>query len=99
MGQHLNNQIYDLEEAQRAIKGTAAADVARKKDLTTKINQKYEEMYTYAFKAYELYSAQTNMKSSDKVNLRKAIDQLIDYHDRKKETDKVNMYRQKLKTL
>jgi hypothetical protein len=99
MGQHLNNQIYDLEEAQRAIKSTAAADVAKRKDITAKINQKYDEMYTYAFKAYELYTAQTNKKDSDKVNLRKAVDQLIDYHDRKKETDKVNMYKQKLKTL
>jgi len=99
MGQHVYNQIYDLEEAQRAIKGTAAADVAKKKDLTAKINQKYEDMYPYAFKAYELYSAQANLKGGEKANLRKAIDQLIDYHDRKKQADKVSMYNQKLKTL
>ena len=99
MAQHIYNQIYDLEDAQRAIKGTAAADVAKKKEFTTKINAKYDEIYPYVFKAYELYSAQTSMKGSDKVNLRKSIDILIDYHDRKKQADKVSMYQAKLKTL
>ena len=93
------NQIYDLEDAQRAIKGTGAADVAKKKEFTTKINQKYEEIYPYVLKAYELYSTQQTMKGSDKINLRKSIDILIDYHDRKKQADKVSMYQAKLKSL
>lgn len=99
MAQHVYNQIYDLEDAQRAIKGTGAADVAKKKEFTTKINQKYEEIYPYVLKAYELYSTQQTMKGSDKINLRKSIDILIDYHDRKKQADKVSMYQAKLKSL
>jgi hypothetical protein len=99
MGQHLYNQIYDLEDAQRLVKGTTPADVAKRKDFTAKINQKYEELYPYSLKAYDLYSAMTTLKGTDKVNLRKSIDQLIDYHERKKQADKVAMYQAKLKTL
>jgi len=99
MAQHVYNQIYDLEEAQRAIKGTSAADVAKKKDMTAKISQRYEEYYPYALKAYDLYTAMPSMKGSDKVNLRKSIDMLIDYHDRKKQADKVAMYEAKKKSL
>lgn len=99
MGQHVYNQIYDLEDAQRLVKGTTPADVAKRKDFTAKINQKYEELYPYSLKAYDLYSAMTTLKGTDKVNLRKSIDQLIDYHDRKKQADKVAMYQAKLKTL
>jgi hypothetical protein len=43
MGQHYSNMIVDLEDAQRSIKGTTPADVAKKKDMTAKINKKYEE--------------------------------------------------------
>ncbi len=99
MAQHIYNQIYDLEEAQRAVKGTTAADVAKRKEFTTKLNQKYEEIYPYVYRAYDIYTHQDVMKGSDKVNLRKSIDILIDYHDRKKQADKVAMYQAKLKSL
>ena len=99
MGQHVYNQIYDLEDDQRKIKGTTAADVAKRKEFTAKLNAKYEELYPYSLKAYELYSAITPLKGTDKVNLRKSIDQLIDYHDRKKQADKVTFYQTKLKGL
>jgi len=99
MSQHVYNEIYDLEEAQRAIKGTAAADVAKKKDLTAKIDKKYDELYTYSQKANDLYGAEANMKGQDKVNYRKVINQLIDYHQRKKQADKVTALQAKLKTL
>lgn len=99
MSQHLYNQIYDLEDAQRAVKGTTAADQAKKKDISAKINAKYEEMYVYAQKAYDLYTAETTLKAQDKANLRKVIDELVDYYSKKKQQDKVNFYQQKLKSL
>ena len=99
MTQHVYNQIYDLEDARRMIRGTTPADVAKKKDLTGKINQKYEEMLPYALKAFDLYSAETTMKAQDKVNLRKVTEALADYYDQKKMTDKAKFYRDKIKTF
>ena len=99
MSQFVYQQIYDIEDAQRAVRGTTAADVAKKKDLTTRLNQKYDELYPFAQKAYELYSAEKTMKAQDKVNLRKVIDELIDYHQKKNQKDKVTFYQEKLKAL
>jgi hypothetical protein len=99
MSQHIYNEIYDVEDALRAVKGNAPADAAKRRELNAKREKLYEEMLPYALKAYELYSQETTMKSQDKVNYRKAINELIDYYERKKQTDKVAFYQQKLKTL
>ncbi|MGZ3850863.1 MAG: hypothetical protein ACXVKI_17160, partial [Flavisolibacter sp.] len=69
------------------------------KEINDKEDKKYEEFYAYAQKAYDQYSQETTMKTQDKVNYRKVINQLIDYYQRKKQTDKVNFYQEKLKTL
>ncbi len=99
MSQHIYNEIYDLEDALRAVKGNAPADAAKRRDLNAKRDAKYNELYPYAQKAYDLYSQETTLKAQDKVNLRKTIDELIDYYERKKQTDKVTFYQGKLKTL
>jgi hypothetical protein len=99
LSQHIYNEIYDLEEALRAVKGTTPADQAKKKDLNAKIDKKFEELYTYSQKAYDLYSAEASLKAQDKANYRKVINQLIDYYQKKKQTDKATALQAKLKTL
>jgi hypothetical protein len=98
MSQHIYNQIYDLEDMQRAIRGTTAADTKKKADVKAKLDVKYEELQKYASAAYDLYSAQT-LKAQDKANLRKVIDELVDYYSRKNQQDKVALYKEKLKSL
>jgi tetratricopeptide (TPR) repeat protein len=100
MTKHLSNQIYDLEDMQRAIKGNTPADVAKRKDLTTKLNQKYDQMYTYAQKAFDLYTAQgKDIKSNDKLSMRQMAEALADYYDRKKDTVNADLYRAKMKNF
>ncbi|HEU0111296.1 MAG TPA: hypothetical protein VFQ73_10490 [Flavisolibacter sp.] len=100
MSQHIYNQIYDLDDELRKVRGTTAADQAKKKDIVARTDKKYEEFYTYSQKAYDLYAADAaTLKAVDKANYRKVINQLIDYHQRKKQTDKVAMYQEKLKSL
>ena len=100
MAQHIYNQIYDLDDALRAVRGTTAADKAKKADLIAKTDKKYDEFYTYAQKAFDLYTQDNaHTKAQDKANYRKIINQLIDYHQRKKQADKVTFYQEKLKTL
>ncbi|MDB5205076.1 MAG: hypothetical protein JWR72_151 [Flavisolibacter sp.] len=93
--QHYYSQIFDLEDARRALKTNSAADVAKRKDLTAQIDKKYEDLMTASQKAFDIYSTQTDLKSQDKVNYRKVTDQLIDYYTRKKMTDKVAFYQSK----
>jgi len=100
MSQHLYNQIYDLDDALRAVRGSTPADQAKKKDLIAKTDKKYEEFYTYSQKAFDLYTQENaHTKAQDKANYRKVINQLIDYHQRKKQADKVAFYQAKLKTI
>ena len=100
MAQHIYNQIYDLDDALRAVRGTTAADKAKKADLVAKTDKKYEEFYTYAQKAFDLYTQDNaHTKAQDKANYRKVINQLVDYYQRKKQADKVAFYQEKLKSL
>ena len=99
MSQHIYNEIYDVEDALRAVKGNAPAEAAKRRSLNAQRDKLYEEMYPYAQKAYDLYSQETTMKTADKVNYRKVINELIDYYERKKQADKVAFYQGKLKTL
>ena len=99
MSQHIYNEIYDVEDALRAVKGNAPADAAKRRSLNAQREKLYDELYPYAQKAYDLYSQETTMKTADKVNYRKVINELIDYYERKKQADKVTFYQGKLKTL
>lgn len=99
LSRHINNQIADLEEEKRNIKGTAASDIAKKKDYDAKINQKYEELFVYSQKAYDLYAAQTELKSADKIYFKEVTRDLVDYYQLKKNTAKVTEYQNKLKQL
>jgi hypothetical protein len=82
------------------VRGTTAADKAKKADLVAKTDKKYDEFYTYAQKAFDLYTQDNaHTKAQDKANYRKIINQLIDYHQRKKQVDKVASLQEKLKTL
>lgn len=92
-------QISDLEDELRAVRGTAAADVAKKKDINAQIDAAYEGLHDASLKAYELYAADSSLKIQDKANFRKVINQLVDYYTRKKNTERVNFYQDKLKTL
>jgi len=99
MSQYANNEIGDLEEEIRLVKGNAPAEAAKRKDLRARIDQKYEDMLVYSQKSYDIYGAETTMKAQDKVNYRKSINQLIDYYGRKNNTERVNFYTDKLKQI
>ncbi len=100
MSQFYVNRIYDLEDSIRNIRGTTAADVAKKKELNARMDQHYESMYTYTQQAYDSYAKdEASLKAQDKANYRRVINQMIDYYTRKKQNDKVTFYQDKLKQL
>jgi hypothetical protein len=99
MSRHLNNQIADLEEQKRAIRGATPADIAKKKDLDTKIAQRNEELIVYSQKAADLYAQQSQLKGVDKIYYKEVLRDLADYYQQKKNTAKVAEYQNKIKQL
>jgi tetratricopeptide (TPR) repeat protein len=99
MSRHINNEIADLEEQKRAIKGTAAADVAKKKDIDNQINQRYDELVVYSQKAADLYGQETDLKPIDKIYYKQMLQDLVDYYQMKKNTAKVTEFQNKIKQL
>lgn len=93
--QHYYTQVFDLEDARRAIAGNTPAAAAKRKDMNAQVDKKYDEMAAESQKAFDIYTAQTDMKPQDKTNYRKVTDQLIDYYTRKKAADKVTFYQNK----
>lgn len=93
--QHIYSQIFDMEDARRALVGNAPATAAKRKDMNAQIDKRYDDLATASQKAFDIYSTQTEMKAQDKTNYRKVTDQLIDYYTRKKMNDKVTFYQNK----
>ncbi|MGZ8545706.1 MAG: hypothetical protein ACXWV0_10440, partial [Flavisolibacter sp.] len=100
MSQFYVNRIYDVEDSVRNIKGTTATDVAKKKELNTRMDQHYEDMLSYTQQAYDIFTKEeATLKAQDKANYRRVINQMIDYYTRKKQNDKITFYQDKLKQL
>jgi hypothetical protein len=100
MSRHINNQIADLEEQRRAIKGTNQADVnARRKVFDDQIAKKNEELVVYSQKAADLYAAQGDLKGVDKIYYKEVMRDLVDYYTQKKNTAKATEYQNKIKQL
>jgi hypothetical protein len=91
--QHYYSQIFDLEDAKRSVRGATAADAAKKKDINTQIDKKYDQLMDASQKAFGIWSKDvTTLKMQDKTNYREVTDYLIDYYTRKKMNDKVTFY-------
>jgi hypothetical protein len=100
MGRHINNEIADLEEQRRAIKGTNQAEVnAKRKPFDDKIAQKNEELVVYSQKAADLYASQQDLKPVEKIYYKEVLRDLADYYQTKKNTAKATEYQNKIKQL
>jgi hypothetical protein len=99
MVQNISNQIYDLQEAQRAIKGTKPEDVKKKNAYTADINKKYEDMVKYGEAAAQLFAERSDLKAVDKANYKQVLTQLANYYKFKKQADKAKTYEDRAKAL
>jgi hypothetical protein len=99
MTQHLNNQIYDMQQAYRDIKGTKPEDVKKKTQLNKDVEAKYEILNKNASAAADLYSKMTDLKPVDKANYRWVLNQQADYYRMKKQPAKAKEYEDKANAL
>jgi hypothetical protein len=99
MARHLYNEIYDLQDAQIAIKGTKPEDVKKKADLKAQMNEKLDEMLPFATAAAKFYEGRNDLKVGEKGNAKIATDLVIRYYDQKGNKDKVKEYQDKMKAI
>ena len=100
MVQHISNQIYDMQETNRAIaKSTKPEDVKKRAATTAAINKKYDEQAGYAEKAAALFAERTTLKNVEKANYKNLLNQLVNYHKSKKNDAKAKQYEDALKSL
>ena len=97
MSQHAYNQVFYLEDALRRMKDDSADEQTKKKATNVKLEQKYEELHKYSFKAYERYIL--DLKPETKDNCKKVLNQLIVYYQKTGQADKVKYYQGRLKNL
>jgi len=99
MVQNISNQIYDMQEAQRAIKGTKPEDIKKKNGYTADINKKYDDLVKYGETAAQLFSERNDLKAVEKANYKAVLSQLANYYRFKKQPDKAKTYDDKAKAL
>lgn len=97
MVRYLSEQIYQLEDKGRAIKGATPDAVKKRKDNVALINQKWDKLVPYAEAAFTGYTDKKDLKAYEKGNLKFISNVLIDYYNMKKEFDKAKSYEDKVK--
>ena len=98
MVRYLSEQIYQLEDSTRLIKGTKPEDVKRKQAMVTRTNALWDKTLPYAEAAFEGYAAKgAEMKGYEKGNMKFVSNVLIDYYNMKKQADKAKSVQDKAK--
>jgi hypothetical protein len=92
-------EYYNVQSQIDNIRGTFPQAVAKKKELTSKVDAIFEKVLPYLQKSYDHYSAETTLKPGDKANYRIVLNQLAEYYTRKKQTAKAAEYQAKAKTV
>ena len=95
MARHFYNMIYDLQDQQRAIKGTKPEDIKKKNEFKTLMIAKADILLPYAQKAYDIYDAKTNMRPVEKGNFKIITGILADAYDLKGDKAKSETYNKK----
>lgn len=99
MSQLIANGIYDSEIRLKTQPDDSPADKKRNQRLAVDIDRQYESLHSASKKAFDLFSAAPSLSASDKAHYRKVLQQLIAYHQRQKQVEKANFYKERLKTV
>ena len=99
MARHFYNLVYDLQDEQRAIKGTTPADQTKRNAIKAQLQSKADEMIPYAMTAYTNLESKATLKASEKGNLKIVTDLLVSAYEIKGDKEKTELYKQKLESL
>jgi hypothetical protein len=98
MVRYLTEKIYRTEDAMRALKGTDAASVTKRKNYAADIKKMWGQMAPYAEATFVAYEGKKDMKGYEKGNFKNVSNVLIDYYTMQKNEAKVKEYQDRLKT-
>jgi len=93
------NDIYELEDAEQAIRGTKAEDVKKKAELTKKIDQRFEVLGKHAQAAYDALDGKSDLSVGERGNYKISADLLSRYYDHKGDAAKAKQYTDKMKSI
>jgi hypothetical protein len=95
MAVHYYNAIYDIQDEQKAIKGTTPADQKKRTDINTRAKEAADKMIQYALPAIDLYASKNQLKASEKGNYKKLIGYVADAYEVKGDKAKAEEYKKK----
>ncbi len=73
MARHIYNDVYDMQDASRKIKGTKPEDAKKRVDIRNAAVKKADECITYASEAAKLYAAMPKLKPIERANYKNAF--------------------------
>ena len=97
MARHHLAIVNELGDSYDAIKGTKPEDVKKKNDINTQIGKKFDDVFPYIDKLYTYYSTKTDLKQSEKVQLKIVTQMMLNYWESKKNKEKIKEFQDKLK--
>lgn len=92
---HLYNVTYDMQDAQRAIKGNSAEDQKKRADMKPAIIAKFDDLIKYAQKVYDTYDKKTDLKPVEKGNFKMTADLLATAYEYKGMKEKAEEYKKR----
>ncbi len=73
MARHLYNDVYDMQDAVKKVKGTKPEDAKKRVAMKAEINKKADECIKYADAACKLFAALPKLKPIEKANYKNAL--------------------------
>ncbi|SHE64350.1 hypothetical protein SAMN05444008_102147 [Cnuella takakiae] len=97
MVRYMTEKIYRTEDAMRALKGTDAASINKRKNYAADIKKQWAAMAPYAETAFAAYEGKKDLKGFEKGNFKNVSNVLTDYYGMQKNEAKVKEYQDRLK--
>jgi hypothetical protein len=93
------NQVYNTQDAMRAIKGTKPDDIKKKADLKAASMKKADEAIIYGEKTVALYKAMPTLKAGQKATYKNALNILESMYNYKGNTAKADECKKLAETI
>jgi hypothetical protein len=99
MARHLYNDVYDVQDAIKKVKGTKPEDAKKRIELKATAMKGADECIKYADAAVKLYAAMPKLKPIEKANYKNAVGILESMYAYKGNTAKADEYKKMAETL
>ncbi len=99
MARHIYNDVYDIQDAIKKIKGTKPEDAKKRVELKAAAGKAADECIKYADAAVQLYAALPKLKPIEKANYKNALGILESMYGYKGNNAKADEYKKQAESL